>query len=247
MDDPKIGIIGGTGPQGRGLAMRFALAEFTVIVGSRQTPRAEEIAAGLNGELKERGLQAQVPIAGMENGDMVGAVDLVFLTVPFEHAEATLEGLVSRFREGSVLVDVTVPLAFGKGDVQLISPPAGSGSKQLRGILPPSIPLCGACKTLPAHVLEELSIAMDCGTFVFGDDKGAKERLKAALARIPGLIPLDVGGLSAAATVEGMTALLIRLNRRHKSREGRFRVAGLVPSGGLTVSENSNGALRDEP
>ena len=232
MEDPKIGIIGGTGPQGRGLAMRFALAGFTVIVGSRQTGRAEEIAAGLNGEMSERGLQPEVPIVGMENGNMVSEAELVFLTVPFEHAELTLAGLVSRFWKGSVLVDVTVPLAFGKGDVQLITPLAGSGSKQLRSILPSSIPLCGAGKTLPAHVLEELSLPMDCDTFVFGDDKAAKERLKRALERIPGLTPMDVGGLSAAATVEGMTALLIRLNRRHKSREGRFRVTGLA--GGRT-------------
>jgi hypothetical protein len=70
-------------------------------------------------------------------------------------------------------------------------------------------------------------IALNCDTFVFGDDKDAKERLRAVLARIPGLRPLDVGGLSAAATLEGMTALLIRINRRYKSREGRFRVLGL--------------------
>ena len=128
----------------------------------------------MNGELNERGLQSQVAIAGMENGNMVSEVELVFLTVPFEHAELTLAGLVSRFRKGSVLVDVTVPLAFGKGDVQLITPLAGSGSRQLRSILPSSIPLCGAGKTLPSHVLYELSIPLDCSTLVFGDEKDAK-------------------------------------------------------------------------
>ena len=76
-------------------------------------------------------------------------------------------------------------------------------------------------------MLEDIRLPLDCDTFVFGDDRKSKERLKGALSRIPGLRPLDVGGLSAAATVEGMTALLVRLNRRYKSRQGRFHVMGL--------------------
>jgi hypothetical protein len=227
MSDPIIGIIGGTGPQGRGLAMRLALAGLPVVVGSRQAERGRDIAAGLNEELRAHGGKPRTPIAGEDNAAMVGRADFVFLTVPFENAAATLEGLKERFRPGSVFVDVTVPLAFGKGDVQVMVPPEGSGSLHLRGILPAGIPFCGAGKTLPAHVLEDLALRMDCDTFVFGDDRAAKERLKETLARIPGLRPLDVGGLSAAATLEGMTALLIRLNRRHQSRAGRFCVVGL--------------------
>jgi hypothetical protein len=226
MTEPTLGIIGGTGPQGRGLAMRFALAGLPVVVGSRQDERAREIAAGLNAELTGLGAPFTA-IEGAENGAMVGRVDFVFLTVPYENAEATLQGLRERFRPGAVFVDVTVPLAFGKGDVQVLVPEEGSGSRHLRGILPAGIPFCGAAKTLPAHVLEDVRIPLNCDTFVFGDDKDAKERLRAVLARIPGLRPIDVGGLSAAATLEGMTALLIRINRRYKSREGRFRVLGL--------------------
>jgi len=227
MSDPTIGIIGGTGPQGKGLAMRFALAGLPVVVGSRQAERARDIAAGLNGEIEAHGGSPSVPIAGLENANMVATADWIFLTVPFENAATTLEVLKEHFKPGAAFVDVTVPLQFGKGDVQLIVPEEGSGSHLLRRILPSSVPFCGACKTLPAHVLEDLSIPMDCDTFVFADNKEVKEGLKVLLARIPGLRPMDVGGLSAAATVEGMTALLIRLNRRHKSREGRFHVAGL--------------------
>jgi hypothetical protein len=227
MTEPTLGIIGGTGPQGRGLAMRFALAGLPVVVGSRQDERAREIAAGLNAELETHRRGPFTPIEGAENGAMVARVDFVFLTVPFENAAATLEGVREHFRPGAVFVDVTVPLEFGKGDVQVIVPPEGSGSRHLRALLPAGVPFCGACKTLPAHVLEDVGMAMDCDTFVFGDEREAKEHLKALLARIPGLRPLDVGGLSAAATVEGMTALLIRINRRFKSREGRFHVRGL--------------------
>lgn len=226
MSDPTIGIIGGTGPQGRGLAMRFALTGLPVLVGSRQDEKARDIATGLNGELEKHG-QPFHAIVGLENSAMAGQADFVFLTVPFENAERTLQGLAGAFRGGAVFVDVTVPLLFGKGDVQLEVPPEGSASRQLRKILPADIPLCGAGKTLPAHVLEDISIKMDCDTFVFGDDKTAKGNLSALLARIPGLRPLDVGGLSAAVTVEGMTALLIRLNRRYKSQLGRFGVVGL--------------------
>ena len=224
---PTVGIIGGTGPQGKGLAMRFALAGVPVVVGSRQDERAREIAAGLNAELESHGPNAFTPIEGMENGAMVGRVDFIFLTVPYENAETTLQSLRDRFRPGAVFVDVTVPLQFGKGGVQVIIPPEGSGSRHLRTILPEGVPFCGAGKTLPAHVLEDVRIPMNCDTFIFGDEKHAKEGLRTLLSRIPGLRPLDVGGLSAAATVEGMTALLIRINRRYNSREGRFHVLGL--------------------
>lgn len=223
-----IGIIGGTGPQGRGLAMRLALAGVTVLVGSRKAERGHEIAQELNETMSRHsgGAERYAPIAGDENGAIVARSDIVFLTVPYESAEPTLVGVVDRFRQGAIFVDVTVPLAFGKGDVQLVVPEAGSGSRHLRGLLPSDIPFCAACKTLPAHVLEELAEPLDCSTFVYGDDKAAKQRVVDLLARIPGLVPQDVGGLSAAATVEGMTALLIRINRRRKSRGGRFRVVG---------------------
>ena len=227
MTQTTVGIIGGTGPQGRGLAMRLALAGVPVVVGSRQAERGQEIAAELNREIEANRPGPHPPIVGAENGAMVGRVDFVFLTVPYENAAATLQGLRERFRPGAVFVDVTVPLQFGKGDVQVLVPPEGSGSRALRALLPDSVAFCGACKTLPAHVLEDIRQPMDCDTFVFGDDKAARERLRDLLARIPGLRPLDVGGLSAAATLEGMTALLIRINRRYKSREGRFRVLGL--------------------
>lgn len=226
MSDPTLGIIGGTGPQGRGLALRFAMADLPVVVGSRQDERARGIAKGLNEELDQLGAPYR-PIEGRENPVMVAESDFVFLTVPYENAATTLEGLKDAFRPGAVFVDVTVPLEFGKGGVKVVMPPQGSGSLHLRAILPEAVPFCGAAKTLPAHVLEDISLVLDCDTFVFGDDKAARERVREVLARIPGLRPLDVGGMSAAATLEGMTALLIRLNRRYKSREGRFHVTGL--------------------
>ncbi|HUJ75828.1 MAG TPA: NADPH-dependent F420 reductase [bacterium] len=232
MEPLAIGIIGGTGPQGRGLAMRLALTRQVVWVGSRQAEKAQAAAAELNGRLRahDASLSADKAfpwIAGCSNADTVRQSTLVMLTVPFESALPTLQDLLPHFQPGAIFVDVTVPLDFSRGDVQLLSPPEGSGSKHLRAVLPAAVPLVGACKTLPAEILEQLGVPLDCSAFVFGDSKEAKATVIQVLAGIPRLRPLDVGGLSAAATVEGMTALLIRINRRHKVHGARFSVVGL--------------------
>ena len=228
MAESGIGFISGTGPQGKGLAMRFAMAGTKVTVGSRQPERAQRTVDELNGLVAAQvGEGNFAPIEAGENHAVVAASRLVMLTVPFEHAAATLDGYRDAFSQDSIFVDVTVPLQFGKGDVRVMVPPEGSGSKVLREILPAQIPFTAAFKTLPAHVLENISAPIDCDTFVFGDRKEAKEELAGIIRRIPGLRPIDVGGLSAAATVEGMTALVIRINRKMKSREARYTVVGI--------------------
>ena len=227
MTPRRIGIIGGTGPQGRGLAMRLALHGHTVRVGSRDAARGRESAEALTASVRAAGAPASCVIAGGDNVQAVRDAELVLLTVPYEGAAEMVAALSPQIPPGAVFVDVTVPLAFGQGDVRVVVPPEGSGSLALRAVLPASIPLCGVAKTLPAHLLEELGTPLNCNTFVFGDSKEAKAMLMDAMNGVGGLRPLDVGGLSAAATVEGMTALLIRINRRYKSRNGRFAVLGL--------------------
>lgn len=228
MEDCSIGFISGTGPQGRGLAMRFAMAGMSVAVGSRQAERAQETVDELNGLVSAQvGEGNYTAIAAGENHAVVSASRLVMLTVPFEHAAATLEGYREDFTQGAIFVDVTVPLQFGKGDVQVIVPPEGSGSRHLREILPTRVPFTAAFKTLPAHVLENIGSPMNCDTFIFGDSREAKQELIEAVGRIPTLRPVDVGGISAAATVEGMTALVIRINRKMKSKLARFSVVGI--------------------
>ena len=223
MENQRIGIIGGTGPQGRGLAMRFARAGMEVWVGSRDESRARETAAALNAEAGTTGIQ------GAGNRDVAGACRWVMLTVPFESAAETVRGLRESLRPGTVFVDVTVPLSFGKGGPFIVPLPEGSASQHLRAIVPEGIPLLGTFKTLPAHVLDELETPLACDTFVFGDNAEAKAAWMDVVRRIPTLRPLDAGGLSAAPFVEGMTALVIRLNRIAKSKEGRFRVVGISP------------------
>lgn len=226
----RIAIIGGTGPQGRGLALRLALAGHVVRLGSRQGPKGTQAAEGLNTLLDSIPPVGEAPrtaVWGGENRETLAGAELVLLTVPFEDAAATLTDLTPDIPPEAVFVDVTVPLDFSGKEVQLTVPPEGSGSRHLRKILPSSIPFCAAGKTLPAHVLEDPAVSLDCHCFVFGDDKQAKTLVMEALDAIPGLECLDVGGLGAAAHVEGMTALLIRINRRRRSRQGRFRVVGI--------------------
>jgi NADPH-dependent F420 reductase len=227
-----IGIVGGTGPQGRGLAMRLALSRQRVRIGSRREERAQASAKELNGILESAvpGLDKDPDfqwIEGHGNADVVRQSTVVMMTVPFENAVETLRELIPHLQPGAIFVDVTVPLEFGKGDVMLLRLPEGSGSQHLRAILPAAFPLVGACKTQPAELLEQLDAPLESSDFVFSDSKPAKETVIEMLARIPHLTPLDVGGLSAAATVEGMTALLIRINRRHKVHSARFAVGGL--------------------
>jgi len=234
MAPSTIGIIGGTGPQGRGLAMRLALARQRVRIGSRQAGRAAAAAAELNGLLDSTvpGLDNDPEfhrIEGSGNAEVTRQSEVVMMTVPFDNAADTLRELCPHLQPGAIFVDVTVPLVFGKGDVQLRQLPEGSASQHLRAILPEAFPLVGACKTQPAGILEQLDAPMNCSDFVFSDSKPAKERVMEILGRVQRLTPLDVGGLSAAATVEGMTALLIRINRRHKVHSARYDVTGLRP------------------
>jgi hypothetical protein len=201
--------------------MRFARAGCDVWVGSRDGARAKDTAQALNAEA------GTTTIQGAENREVVASSRWVLLTVPFDSADATLRGLADAFRDGAVFVDVTVPLSFGKGGPSMISVPEGSGSQHLRTILPERVPCLGSFKTLPAHVLDMLDTPMNCDTFVFGDNAEAKAEWMDVVRRIPTLRPVDVGTLTSAAFVEGMTALVIRVNRIAKSKEGRFRVVGL--------------------
>lgn len=216
----RIGLLGGTGIEGRGVALRFAHAGVDVVLGSRSKERAAAVAAELNQRLGRNGIEPT------ENREMLARVDLVFLTVPFSQAVEALDTYRNNFRAGMTLVDVTVPLKSktspGPGDL-----PEGSGSRHLAKRLPEGVHLVGAFKALPAHTLAELEVALDCDDFVFGDSELDKARVMEAIARIPGLRPVDAGGLEAAATLERMTALAIRLNRRYKVKGTRFRVVGL--------------------
>ena len=222
----RIGILGGTGPEGRGLALRLSQAGYRVIIGSRKPDQAALKAEELRFRLKEVGGSA-ADIDGLENSRVVEASEILFIAAPFEHAAGLLASCYSRFHQGQIVVDVTVPLQFRAKRLQLRELPEPSASEHLARVLPRGVPLVGAFKTIPAHLLEDLSQRLDCHVFVCGDSAEARGRIVRVASAIEGLAPLDVGPLRQAATLERMTLLAIQINKRHRVHHSRFRVVGL--------------------
>ena len=218
---PPIGFLGGTGIEGRGLALRFAQAGVPVLIGSRSLERARAIARELNGQL------GRELIAAADNREMLATSEIVLLTVPFQQAPAAIETYRECFRQGSILVDVTVPVTFGGGRPRLVELPEGSGSQALAARLPEGVELVGAFKTIPAYVLADLNASLDCDVFVCGDSEHARAQVMEVFRLIPGLRPVDAGGLEAAGTLERMSILAMEINRRYKIKSSRFRVVGL--------------------
>ncbi|HEY7544729.1 MAG TPA: NADPH-dependent F420 reductase [Blastocatellia bacterium] len=220
INELKVGLIGGTGEEGRGLALRWAMAGAQVTIGSRTLDRARDAADELNQHLNGSLIRAA------ENRDAIAESEFVLLTVPFAHASSTLEAHRDDFRAGSILIDITVPVSFEKG-ARYIELEEGSASEHLAKSLPESIPLVAAFKTEPAHMLLDPRAALDCDTFVASDAKEAKARVIEAIRFIDGLRPVDAGAIQSARTIERMTVLLIGINRRYKVKNGRFRLLGL--------------------
>jgi NADPH-dependent F420 reductase len=217
----RLGVIGGTGQEGRGLALRFALTGAAVTIGSRDHARAVESA----NRLRER--HPSVIIDGASNEDTIASCDTVFLAVPFAHAAGLVEMHGSAFRTGSLLVDVTVPVVFEGGRVRFVEPAEGSAAEHLRLRLPEHVALACAFKTLPARLLEHVDCPLECDEFVCGDSVESRNRVAALVARVPGLRAVDAGSLEAARTLERMTLLAITLNKRYKRHDARFKVLGI--------------------
>lgn len=215
-----IGLLGGTGEEGRGLALRWARAGARVVIGSRAADRARETAEQLNKILGSDEI-------GHGDNRRAAQSDLVLLSVPFQHAASTLGAVQDEIRAGSILIDATVPVSFEKGRAGYAEPPEGSASEHLRARLRGDIPLVGAFKTIPAHSMEALEESLDCDDFVVGDTQEARARVIEAMKAISGLRPVDAGGLESARTIERMTVLAIGINRRYKIKTARFRVIGL--------------------
>ena len=215
----SIAILGGTGQQGRGLAQRFAVAGMRVIVGSRDPQRAEELVAAW-GDGRER----------IEVVDNIAAVErntLTVLAVPFASVDALLSELHDHFRDGSTVIDVTVPVTFTAGKMTMLEVAEGSASEHIRARLPSHVHLAAAFKTIPAHLLAAAHEPLDCDEFLCADSDEARARAIALIERLPGLRPVDVGPLARARFIEHLTALAIAINRRHKIRDARFHVVGL--------------------
>lgn len=224
-----IGILGGTGPAGMGLALRWARAGETIIIGSRDARRAQDAAAQIKQKAGDRSR-----VSGMENSAACRAADLLVLTVPFEGQAALLKQLKPAFRPGSILIDATVALAAGVGGraSRTLGVWQGSAAQQAAELVPKGVSVAAAFHNLSAELLNAISAdrdeALDCDVIVCSDDPNASQLARDLAAKIPGVRAIDGGKLENARILEQMTALLIGLNIRHKGHGG-IRITGLPP------------------
>jgi len=204
-----IAILGGTGPQGRGLAMRFSQAGLDVVLGSRLRERAQSVAEEVNAVLADAG-KAYVPVKGVDNQAATRAADrLVMLAVPYSAHAATLEDVRDAL-VGRVLIDVVVPLA--EGNPRLYgAPAANSATEEAQAILGQGIPVVGALHNVSAHSLGHLDQAINCDILVCGDDGAAKGEAVELIEQL-GVTCYDAGPATSARCVEAITPILIRLN-----------------------------------
>jgi 8-hydroxy-5-deazaflavin:NADPH oxidoreductase len=219
-----IAILGGTGPAGMGLALRWARAGETIIIGSRDTARARQTAAAIQ---KKAGTQTNV--TGMENSEACAAADILVLTVPFEGQAALLKQLKPAMTAGSILIDATVPLAASVGGraSRSLGVWQGSAAQQAAELVPGEVSVVAAFHNLSAELLNG-DAPPDCDVIVCSDDPDAAQLTRELAAKIPSVRAIDGGKLENARIVEQITALLIGLNIRHKGHAG-IRITGLPP------------------
>ena len=216
-----IAVLGGTGPEGFGLALRWAQAGETVIIGSRDAQRAQEAAA----KIKQRVGQAKV--SGLGNAEACGASDLLILTIPFEGHAVLLKQLKPALRPGSILVDATVPLAASVGGraTRTLGVWQGSAAQETAELVPKGVSVIAAFQNVGSEMLNAEG-PVDCDVIVCSDDPEASKVVQNLAAKISGVRAIDGGKLENARILEQITALLIGLNIRHKGHAG-IRVTGL--------------------
>lgn len=226
----SIAIIGGTGAEGSGLALRWAQAGETVVIGSRDQQRAAEAAAKLCEKAPESsGTGRKLDLSGMENHAACESASIVVLTVPFESQAKMLKHLKPALRRGQILVDTTVPLAasIGGRPTRTVGVWQGSAAQQAAELVPDGVLVVSAFHNVSAEVLHKAG-PVDCDVIVCSDDKEASKKIRSLARKIPGVRSIDGGKIENAHIVEQITALLIGMNIRHKGHSG-LRITGLPP------------------
>jgi NADPH-dependent F420 reductase len=218
-----IAILGGTGPEGSGLANRLARAGERIVIGSRDASRAQEAARQLHAKV---GGSAQ--IEGAENSSAAAQCDIAVLTVPFSGQAPLLKQLKSVWKPGTVVIDTTVPLAaaVGGSPTRMLGVWQGSAAEAAAELLPSGVSIAAAFHNLSAELLAG-DATVDCDVLVCSDDENAKKVVMELALKIPGVRALNGGKLESARIVESVTALLIGLNIRYKVHSAGVRFTGL--------------------
>ena len=213
-----IGFIGGTGPEGRGLALRFALAGEDVLIGSRDAERAQDAADSV------REIAPSISIGGGLNSDVAAQSDIVVIAVPYAAQKPTLEALAEELRD-KLIINVVAPLAFSKGVASAVRVEAGSAALEAKGIVPDATHTA-AFHNVSAQELLEPDRALDTDIVVFGDDADAKQKVMMLAETIKGARGIDGGGLENARYCEDLTALLLNINRIYKAHS-MIKIVGI--------------------
>jgi 8-hydroxy-5-deazaflavin:NADPH oxidoreductase len=220
-------VIGGTGDQGFGLALRFAKSGENVIIGSRQQQKGEEAAR----KAREI-LGSDVSVAGMENAKATAAADIIIMSVPFAAHIDMIKSIVDSIRPDDLFVDVVVPLstAVGGGATTALGVWEGSAAQQAVRLLPPHSKIASAFHNVVAESLQDHNRSIDSDVIVCSDSQEVRKTVMGMAEKIPGIKAVDGGRLENSRIVEQITALLIGINIRYKVADAGIRITG-IPRG----------------
>ena len=214
-----LAFLGGTGPEGKGLALRLALAGEEVVIGSRDAARAQGVAE----ELSQQAPSAL--ITGADNARAAANADVIFLTVPYGGQRPLLER-VRQNLSGKVVVDVIAPMRFERGTGAIaVAVEAGSAAQEAQELAPDSL-VVSAFQNVSAEELTDPDVVMQGDVVVCSDHREAKDLVMALARNIPDLRPVDGGGLINSKYIEQITPLLVNINRLHKIHAG-IRIVGI--------------------
>lgn len=220
MAKPTLAVIGGTGAEGSGLAVRWAAAGYPVVIGSRSAEKAATATAELSEYLPE----GSATIRGDTNAAAAAQADIVVLSVPYS-AQADTIAQVADAAQGKIVITVGVPLKPPKVST-VWRPDEGSAAEQAQAQLGPDVRVVAAFQNVSAGHLKDLDWEPNCDVLVTGDDKEAKQRT-IELAQAAGFFALDAGPLANSSVVEGLTSVLIGINIRHKVKGSGIRITGI--------------------
>ncbi len=201
-----VGIIGGTGPQGQGLAMRFAVAGVPIFIGSREKNKSEEIVAEINKKLPS----GSALIEGGTNQEAINrSTEIIIFAVPWEAHNFLLNDLKDQIGK-KTLVDIVVPLS--KNDPKKVSmPPEGSATEAAQSILGEETPVVGALHNVSATTLQNLGWKINCDVLVCGNNLNARKQVMSLIEKI-GVTAYNAGDAESARCIEALTSILIRIN-----------------------------------
>ncbi len=222
----KIGVIGGTGDQGLGIALRFVQAGEDVVIGSRAVEKAQEAVNNIKRLLEKDDISN---LTAAENADAAREADILILTVPLAAQGPTLLS-IKEGAAGKILVDVTGPLetAIGGPPTRCLYLPEGAAAERAQKILPDTTVVC-AFNNISSGNLLNFKGPIDCDCLMAGDDQEAKATIGKLIEQIPGVRVIDCGPLERAQIIEKITALLIGLNIKKTCKEAGIRITGLDP------------------